>query len=143
MEQNKDGNDGWSPLKTQGFMELIGPLLRQKRENGEKRYGLHIVAQHLNALGVVHGGVLSTLLDQTIALEAWNAADRQPTLTVQLDTRFVGAARDKDFLFAVARVRHASRSMMFVDADVLLENGTLIASATAIMKIAKRETANV
>jgi acyl-coenzyme A thioesterase PaaI-like protein len=126
----------WRELKIGGFVDLIGPLLRSTRVDEKNTYGLQTNDTHKNHLGIVHGGVLTSFLDQVIAVTAWNAADRQPTVTMQMDTRFLGVAKAGDFLEFRPSIHHATRSLIFVDADVTC--GTrLIASASAIMKISK------
>ena len=77
---------------------------------------------------------MGSLLDQVIALAAWNAAQTQPTVTIQLDTRFMGAARAGDLLEAQATLRHATRPMLFLDGEIT-SAGRPIATASAIMKI--------
>lgn len=127
----------WRIMKIDGFMGLVGPLLKSKQPEDRNLYGLQTNEMHKNAIGIVHGGVITSLLDQVIAIEAWNAADRQPTVTVQMDTRFLGAAKAGDFLETRAKICHATRSLMFADADVTCGT-TPIANATAIMKISKK-----
>lgn len=128
--------EGWKPVEAAGFMALIGPLLRSTNLEDRTTYGLQTDARHKNRIGLVHGGVLTSLLDQVVAIVAWNAADRQPTVTVQMDTQFLGTARAGDFLETRATVRHATRSLMFVDAEISCATGP-IASASAIMKISR------
>lgn len=131
---------GWKELKAGPFMDGIGPILKTRALDGRNIYGLRTDASHCNAIGSVHGGVVTGVLDQAIAIEAWNAANRQPTVTLQMDTRFVTAARAGDLLEARATLRHATRSMLFVDAD-LHAGERLVATATAVMKIiAKKDT---
>jgi len=126
--------DGWKPIRIEGFMGQIGPLLRSTGIEDRNTYGLQTNDGHKNHIGLVHGGVLTSLLDQVVAIVAWNAADRQPTVTVQMDTRFLGAARAGDFLEARARIRHNTRSLIFVEADITSSKRP-VASASAIMKI--------
>ncbi|SCY90285.1 PaaI family thioesterase [Paracoccus tibetensis] len=128
--------DAWKPVAAPGFMEVVGPLLKSRQPNESNTYGLLTDQRHANAIGIVHGGVITTLLDQAIAIVAWNAADRQPTVTVQMDASFLGAAKVGDFLTVRAQVRHATRSLMFLDAEVF-SGDAAIARATAIMKVAK------
>lgn len=116
-------------------MGLIGPLLRSTKDR--QLYALKTHAAHKNHIGLVHGGVLTGLLDQVLALAAWNAADRQPVVTVQMDTRFLGAARAGELLEARAHLRHATRSMLFVDAEIGGANGP-VAAASGVMKIARK-----
>lgn len=125
----------WRELAISGYMALVGPLLT-RRIDGEKVYALRAGPQHANAIGLVHGGVITGLFDQVMALEAWNAAGRQPAVTVQIDTRFLEAARPGDLLEARAEVRHKTRSLLFVDAD-LRRGGAIIATANAVMKVSR------
>ena len=53
--------------------------------------------QHLNPAARVHGGALMTLLDHAISSTAWEACDRQPCVTVQMDTQFLGAVEAGQF----------------------------------------------
>lgn len=127
----------WKPLKAGGLMDKIGPVISARDEEGGFVYALETTTDHSNALGLVHGGVITSLLDQAIALVAWNAADRAPCVTVQLDTRFVSAAKPGVRLDARATVRETSGAMMFLDAEVL-EGARVIALATAVMKISRK-----
>jgi len=126
--------DHWRIVHVEGFMGLVGPLLRSNQPEHKNLYGLQTNEIHKNPIGIVHGGVITSLLDQVIAIEAWNAADRKPTVTVQMDTRFLGAAKAGDFLETQVKIRHSTRTLMFVDADVTCGD-TLVATATAVMKI--------
>ncbi len=132
--------DGWQIAKIKGFASLIGPLLRPVERDARSRFGLQTNEMHGNPIGLIHGGVMTTLLDQVIAIAAWNAADRLPTVTVQMDTRFLGSARAGDFLEARAEVRHQTRSLIFVDGEVL-RGDTPVATATAVMKISATPSA--
>lgn len=136
ITDNNIAPEGWRELKIDGFMEIIGPLLRASDVGQKQGYALQTNESHKNHLGIVHGGVITSLLDQVIAITAWNAANRQPTVTVQMETRFLGVARAGDFLKIEPSIRQATRSLMFVDADITCDDRK-IASATAVMKISK------
>lgn len=133
MREEEVSPEGWKPINVKGFINEIGPLLRPLERGEEEVYAMQAEARHLNPLGLVHGGVLTSLLDQAVALVAWNACDRKPTVTVQMDTRFLGAARAGDFLATRASLRHATRSLLFVDASVSA-GGAPVAAASAILK---------
>lgn len=136
MTTHDIASEDWRELKIDGFMALIGPLLRATDTDRKHSYALQTNESHKNHLGIVHGGVITSLLDQVIAITAWNAADRQPTVTVQMETRFLGIARAGDFLRIQPSIRQATRSLMFIDADITCEDRQ-IASASAVMKISK------
>ena len=134
MTAHRTAPDGWRALKIDGFMALIGPLLRSAQTAQKHSYALQTNETHKNHLGIVHGGVITSL-------SAWNAADRRPTVTVQMETRFLGAARVGDFLEIRPVIRQATRSLIFVDADITCGDKA-IASASAVMKISKQSGEN-
>lgn len=129
-------------MRIEGLIGLIGPLLRPDPRPDPQaeppRYALQTDARHANPLGLVHGGVLTALLDQALALIAWEAAERQPTVTVQMDTRFLGAARPGDLLIARPRIRQLTRSLIFLDGEITVADRP-VADATAVMKIQRRK----
>lgn len=141
MSAAKDNQDPWRQMKIGGFIDHIGPLLARrndKESGGGWRYGLRSEPHHANPLGILHGGVITSLIDHAIALVAWEAADRQPTVTVQVDTRFLGAAKVGDLVEVQAALHHKTRSLIFLDAEVTVD-GKSIASASSIMKLTSKK----
>ncbi len=139
MSKDKAIPEGWREAQVTGLMAAIGPLLSFKDAAG-RRFGLVTDSRHGNAVGRIHGGVVTSLLDQAMAHEAWRAAERQPTVTVQMETRFLAGAREGDFLEARAEVVRASRSMLFVE-GTLWRGETCLAKASAVLKIVAGEGA--
>jgi uncharacterized protein (TIGR00369 family) len=129
---------GWKLLNTEGFISTIGPLWsRQIDETWE--YGLHVEAHHENPLGIAHGGMLMTFMDQAISMIAWDAAGRKPCATVQLDTHFLSPAKAGDFLVARAEVSRKSMSLIFMR-GVLRVAEREIMTAQGMMKIIHRSS---
>jgi len=127
----------WRDMRTAGFMSRLGRLQALRGPEGW-RYGLQADETHLNAVGVVHGGVLTSLLDHVVALCAWEATGRRPVVTVQCETRFFAPARSGDFIEAAALLHHQSRSLIHLGAKILVK-GALVASGSAIMKMVGHE----
>lgn len=96
-----------------GFSVLIGPLL-SRREGEHWVHGIAIERRHLNARGVVHGGLIASLADQALGMTVWDAVGRQPCATVQLNVQYVTAGRDGDFLTVRSEMIHVTRSVVFV-----------------------------
>lgn len=130
------GEKTWKALKSGPFADRIGPVLALREGDGFA-YAIQTDDGHANALGLVHGGVITALLDQALAMVAWQAADRAPTVTVQMDTRFAGPARPGALLEARASLRHRTGSMMFLDATIH-EGTRTVALGSAIMKITRK-----
>lgn len=125
-------SQGWKPHQLPGFMGLAGPLW-SRREDADWAYGLQVQPQHLNPARLLHGGALLTLLDHALSTIAWQAADRLPCVTVQLDSHFLGAVAQGDFVVVRGQLTRRTRSLLFLQARAQVGE-TLVAQAQAIMK---------
>lgn len=125
----------WREIKAPGLMEAIGPLLAARSEAGWL-YGLRTDPRHVNPRGVIHGGTLTALADHAMSLAAWEAAGRQPVVTVHMDAKFITAAKAGDFLEASASVLEMKGTLIFMEAMVACE-GRAVMKASALMKILK------
>jgi uncharacterized protein (TIGR00369 family) len=125
--------NGWTCRQLDGFMGQSGPLWT-RREGDGWLYGLLIENKHLNPAGVAHGGALATLIDHVVSTVAWEACDRTPCVTVQLDTHFLAAVRAGDFALARASVTARTGSLVFVDGLVQVE-GRAVLTARGVMKM--------
>lgn len=128
---------GWKPRELPGFIHTAGPLWIRREDEGWA-YGIATTPAHANPAGLVHGGVLTTLLDHTISTVAWEAAGRKPCVTVQLDTHFLAAAAPGDFIEVRAQVLRTTASLVFLQGQLTSGSGGGIAVATAVMKILER-----
>ncbi len=127
---------GWKLLRTEGFFSTIGPLWT--RPLGERwEYGLQIAPHHENPLGIAHGGMLVTLMDQAMSMIAWSATGRQPCATVQLDTHFLASAKAGDFVVAHVGVTRMSTSLVFMRGILRVEKREIM-TAQGMMKIIQR-----
>ncbi len=124
--------DGWKPMKIGGLWDTIGPLLSRKDGDGW-RYGLQTDDRHANVLGLIHGGTVTSLADHAMTLVAYAACERQPAVTVQMETRILGSARPGELLEAVATLRELTRSLVFLDCRIEVE-GRTVAAGSAVMK---------
>ena len=139
MDANEDTRDalrasGWRQRSLPGFAGLIGPLWTRKEERAWA-YGVLATGDHTNPSGVVHGGLLTSLLDHALSSIAWEALERHPCVTVQIDTHFLFAAHPGQFLEARGHVVRATSSLVFMQGNVAVE-GVQIATACALLKVA-------
>ncbi|AKQ55829.1 PaaI family thioesterase [Bordetella hinzii] len=128
---------GWGERRGMGFSALVGPLW-SRREGDGWAYGLLTGEQHANQAGLVHGGLLATLMDQALSAVAWEALQRQPCVTVQLDTHYLAAARPGQFLEARGTVLRATSSLVFVQGDIRV-GAAVMASGQAVLKRVRRD----
>jgi uncharacterized protein (TIGR00369 family) len=124
---------GWKTLKSKGFFAEVGPLWSRRLDEGWE-YGLLVEPRHENGVGVVHGGMLVTLLDQAISMVAWAANEQQPCTTIHLDTHFVAPSVAGDFIVAHGEVARKTSSLIFLR-GALTVNDKQIMYGQGIMKI--------
>lgn len=124
---------GWKRRDLPGFMGMAGPLWT-RRDNDAWAYAVLADETHLNPAGVVHGGALLTLLDHAISSVAWEACGRQPCLTLQLDTQFVGSVYTGQLAQAHARVIRCTGSLVFMQGEVSVD-GCIALAGQALVKI--------
>lgn len=122
----------WKRHDLDGFAGLVGPLYTRRAESG-RAYAMRAEARHLNPAGIVHGGMIATLLDQALSALAWEAAGRTPCVSVQLDTQFYAPVQEGSLMVVHGRVKHRAGSLMFVSGELTVD-GKACASAEAIVK---------
>ncbi len=115
QEDFDPSREGWEPFSEPGHIELTGPLWR-KQEGDELLVALHVKDKHLNRNGVVHGGMLMTLLDHAMAMGSWAHNGQRRQATIQFETQFIGKAERDDFLVVRPQVMRRARSLVFMRA---------------------------
>ena len=106
---------------TSPFVELIGGRLEEWRE-GYVRMSITLEERHTNPNGVMHGGVVTTLMDEALGgviasvrgLEAMFAA---PHATVEMNASFLAGASPGDRIVVEARVLRLGRRVAFGEAE--------------------------
>ena len=116
---------------TSPFVELIGGRMEEWRE-GYVRMSITLEEHHTNPNGVMHGGVVTTLMDEALGgviasvrgLETMFAA---PHATVEMNASFLAGARPGDRIEVEARVLRLGRRVAFGEAEARRGDGELIA----------------
>ncbi|WP_319379790.1 PaaI family thioesterase [Thiomicrorhabdus sp.] len=119
------------------FLEHIGAKLKTF-EKGSAEVELHVQPYHLQHLGFVHGGVISTLMDNTGWYAAVSALDEGYTsVTMEIKINYLKPASGKH-LCACAEVKRQGRKVSFVTIE-LHDEGKLVAYATGTYAILAAE----
>jgi acyl-coenzyme A thioesterase 13 len=101
-----------------GFLDRAGPYFLRRDAEGIV-VGLRIHEDHLNYVGVVHGGVLTTLADVALSLQVHEL--EKPSLspvTNSLTTNFLGAARLGDWLEAHCRIDQIGKRLAHTSGQI-------------------------
>src|ERR687889_2412074 len=113
-----------------GFAEQVGTEL-SSAEEGRAAVRLKAEDRHLNPSGTVHGGVISTLIDASMA-EALNTMvdEGEQPFTIQITVNYMKPGKP-GMLTSTARVRKGGERITIVEAEVVQEDGDeVIALAT-------------
>lgn len=86
---------------------------------------------HMNNSGIVHGGVICTLLDVAMGSAARVKAGA-PVTTVDMHVMFLAAAHG--VVIAEGRVLRAGRSIFFAEAEARTESGEILARSSGVFK---------
>jgi len=113
-----------------GFMQLVGTEL-SSAEEGRAAVSLKAEERHLNPSGTVHGGVISTLIDASMAeaLNTMTEEGEQP-FTIQITVNYMKPGKPGT-LTSTAQVRKGGERITIVEAEVVQEDeDEVIALAT-------------
>jgi uncharacterized protein (TIGR00369 family) len=114
----------------EGFRELIGTEL-SSAEEGHAVVSLRAEERHLNPNGTVHGGVVYTLVDVSMAeaLRTMIGGDERP-VTIEIKVNYLEPGRPGT-LTSTAQVRKGGKRLTIVEAEVTQEDDNeVVALAT-------------
>ena len=117
-----------------GFMKYNGGILFRTISDTEYEFKSLITKNHLNAMGITHGGYLSALIDAGAGTAAHRAAGKVPCVTISLDIKFIGVSKEGDEIVGVARILKKTKTLIFLFCELRCKK-KIITSASGIWKI--------
>lgn len=132
--------EGFNPGKGP-YSQHIGPLVykRETDVNGKRTgwVGVLLKDHHIGGNNRGHGGLLLTLLDEAMGMNAALHRDLTPVVTVSMQTSFLAATLPGFFLKATATVTHSTTSMAFVEGKAWCGD-TLVGTANGVWKYLRK-----
>jgi acyl-CoA thioesterase len=127
------------------FLEDIG-LQFDNMADGRAQVSLVPARRHTNSWGVVHGGVVMTMLDVAMALAGRSLqADAQGgNVTVEMKTSFVRPTQVQQqgaAIVAKGHCYHLSTTLAFCEAELLDSEGRVCAKASGTFKFLSKAAA--
>ena len=113
------------------FAGLIGPVQRRAKDQ-QWVYGLRILPCHMNSAGVMHGGLMTAFIDESVGSMIAELSGRRH-VTLQLNTNFLQAVQLGEFIEVDCEPFQSTTSMTFVQGRVLAGPRT-VATMNAIFK---------
>lgn len=129
------GEDDPPPFDRSGARALVG-YRSGLPDDGRATCTLDIGPEHLNRLGLLHGGFVAMLLDNCTGLAVRTAAgDRGASaVTASLTVNYISGAR-AGRVIATGRVTGGGRTLKFAEAELRDEEGRLLATATGTFRM--------
>jgi uncharacterized protein (TIGR00369 family) len=110
-------------------------LLDARPEEGWLKVGFDGKAEFCNPAGFVQGGLLSAMLDDTMGPAVLVMTEgKSYTTTVSLTVNFLASAKPGP-ITVEAKVTQLGKTIAFVEGRLTAEDGTLLATATAVERL--------
>ena len=133
-------SDKFEQISTKpGFMKHNGGILFRNISDTEYEFKTTINENHLNAIGITHGGFICSLIDAGAGTAAHRCAGQAPCVTVSLDLKFIATTKIGDEIVGFTKILKKTKSMIFLICH-LKSKDKIIASASGIWKILKQNS---
>ena len=133
-------SDKFEQISTKpGFMKHNGGILFRNISETEYEFKTTINENHLNAIGITHGGFICSLIDAGAGTAAHRCAGQAPCVTVSLDLKFIASTKIGDEIVGFTKILKKTKSMVFLICH-LKSKDKIIASASGIWKILKTKS---
>ena len=106
----------------------------KKEASGEVKCAFIAATKHINGGDTIHGGLLMTFADFALFAIAQDSLNTGFGVTISLNGEFVSAGKLDDFIEAKGRVVRSTRSLVFVDGEVVVGDETLLNFSGIIKK---------
>ena len=131
-------SDKFEQISTKpSFMKHNGGILFRNISDTEYEFKTTINENHLNAIGITHGGFICSLIDAGAGTAAHRCAGQAPCVTVSLDLKFIATTKIGDEIVGFTKILKKTKSMVFLICH-LKSKDKIIASASGIWKILKQ-----
>ena len=118
----------------QGFMKYLGGLDFKKINDTEYEFSVDVKETHLNTGQIAHGGFLSTIADTGMGTAAHQVAGDRRCVTINLDLKFITAAKLGEKLNGKVKILKKTRTLVFISCEINNTKG-IVVSASGTWKI--------
>jgi uncharacterized protein (TIGR00369 family) len=115
------------------FWGFLGCELVSVTDN-QVTISLEAESHHMNIIGIVHGGVLSSLLDNAMGIAVMATRPEDKVVTTNLNVHFVSPLKEGK-LIVTAEIVHQSRKMITTQGRVTDAEGNLSTIGTGSFRV--------
>lgn len=127
----------WAGPDGDPFETYIGPLCYKVEEDGRVRCAFEPQQHHLNGGGFLHGGALMSFADFSLFAIAANAIKGASSVTLTMNSEFIGAGKLGAWVEAEGEVLKETRALVFVRGVLKQEGKVIFAYSGTLKKIGK------
>ena len=116
------------------FETRAGPFYFRTEADGSHHFVLDVAERHCNSHGIVHGGLMMTMIDLVLVASAKSVPEDR-FVTVSLNSEFIASAALGDRIEARGELIRRTRSLAFVRGQVTCGDATLLSSSAVLKQI--------
>lgn len=117
------------------FWDLLGCEVLEAERNTVKIM-VNITKHHHNLLGIVHGGVYMSLLDNAMGLLVMLSNIEEKVVTASMNTHFLESATSGKLICSAEFIHRTKRSIT-LQSQVMDENDKIIAWASGLYRVVR------
>ena len=115
------------------FEVFIGPVF-EHGALGEKTFALPIDERHVNARGVIHGGMLMAFADCALGQAVWDVTGNAPSVTLNMQGQFLKIAKAGDVVLVKPELIRRTKAFVFMRGDFKVKDEPVFA-VTSVWKL--------
>jgi uncharacterized protein (TIGR00369 family) len=119
------------------FENEAGPFYWSLLDDGSHHFVLRTEDRHANSHGVIHGGLMMTMADLTMAVTAKGEPD-DAYVTVSFNSEFIAAGYAGDLVEARGELVKRTGSMAFIRGHIHVGETTLFICSAVMKRVGKR-----
>ena len=131
---------GWMTWPdTDPYETLSGPYFFRTREDGSIICAMRAEKKHMNGQGGMHGGCMMTFADFSLFALSRRERGAGPSVTISMNSEFVGPAGIGDLVLCTGEVVRAGGSLVFIRGMLTVEDRPILTFSGVIKKLRARQ----
>lgn len=115
------------------FEIYVGPVF-DSGAAGARTYAMRTDKRHMNRRGVMHGGMCMTLADMTLGQAVWDATDKAPCVTLNMQTNFLKPVVEGNIVQVTPELIRRTRALVFMRGDFRVD-GEIVFAVSSVWKL--------
>ncbi|MFJ8063220.1 PaaI family thioesterase [Psychrobacillus sp. NPDC096426] len=116
------------------FWALIGLKVDSIEENSAK-IKLNITPNLLNGKGILHGGVIATMLDAVMGINIKLRSSEIQLATINLTTQYIKPVKLNEVIYASAEIIQFGKNIVCIEARITNENNDHVSIGIGTFKV--------